>query len=135
MTPPQERPPTPLPLTVVIGFLGAGKTSLLNALLRDPAHAGTLVIFNEFGEIGLDHLLVERTTTCWCRIRAFCMPHAAPLAPAAFDLFLELLRKAHGPRLLRVKGIGGARRRSLAASRHPGRPARVSPAPAASGLA
>jgi G3E family GTPase len=33
------------------------------------------------------------------------MRHAAPLAPAALDLFLESLRKAHGPRLLRVKGI------------------------------
>jgi G3E family GTPase len=39
------------------------------------------------------------------RIRAFCMRHEAPLAPAALDLFLELLRNAHGPRLLRVKGI------------------------------
>jgi G3E family GTPase len=39
------------------------------------------------------------------RIRAFCMRHDAPLAPATLDLFLELLRKAHGPRLLRVKGI------------------------------
>jgi G3E family GTPase len=39
------------------------------------------------------------------RIRAFCMRHEAPLAPAALDLFLELLPKAHGPRLLRVKGI------------------------------
>jgi G3E family GTPase len=39
------------------------------------------------------------------RIRAFCMRHEAPVAPAALDLFLELLRKAHGPSLLRVKGI------------------------------
>jgi G3E family GTPase len=46
-------------MTVVTGFLGAGKTSLLNSLLRDPALAGALVIINEFGEIGLDHLLVE----------------------------------------------------------------------------
>jgi len=60
MTPWQKRPPAPFPLTIVTGFLGAGETSLLNALLRDPALAGTLVIVNEFGEIGLDHLLVER---------------------------------------------------------------------------
>jgi G3E family GTPase len=39
------------------------------------------------------------------RIRALCMRHETPVAPAALDLFLELLRKAHGPRLLRVKGI------------------------------
>jgi G3E family GTPase len=38
-------------------------------------------------------------------IRAFCLREATPLAPAAFDLFLELLRNAHGPCLLRVKGI------------------------------
>lgn len=56
----ERRPPPPFPLTVLTGFLGAGKTSLLNQLLRDPELADTLVIINEFGEIGLDHLLVEK---------------------------------------------------------------------------
>jgi G3E family GTPase len=57
---PRPRAPVaPLPLTVLTGFLGAGKTSLLNRLLKDPALAETAVIINEFGEIGLDHLLVE----------------------------------------------------------------------------
>jgi G3E family GTPase len=78
MTPRQKRPSAPFPLTVVTGFLGAGKTTLLNALLRDPAFAGALIIVNEFGEIGLDHLLVERldgdtlvmTSGClYCSIR------------------------------------------------------------------
>jgi len=42
------------------GFLGAGKTTILNRLLRDPALAQAVVMINEFGEIGLDHLFVER---------------------------------------------------------------------------
>lgn len=48
-----------LPLHIVTGFLGAGKTSLINRLLRAPELADTLVIVNEWGEIGLDHLLFE----------------------------------------------------------------------------
>jgi G3E family GTPase len=58
-SPRSRRPPPPLPVIVLTGFLGAGKTTLLNRLLADPALADTLVIVNEFGEIGLDHLLVE----------------------------------------------------------------------------
>jgi G3E family GTPase len=51
--------PAPIPLTVLTGFLGAGKTSLLNRLLADLALADAAVLINEFGEVGLDHLLVR----------------------------------------------------------------------------
>lgn len=46
---------------IFTGFLGSGKTTLLNQLLKDPALAKTAVIINEFGEAGLDHLLVEKS--------------------------------------------------------------------------
>ncbi len=48
-----------LPVSVITGFLGSGKTTLLSHLLRDPAFERTAVIINEFGAVGLDHLLVE----------------------------------------------------------------------------
>jgi G3E family GTPase len=69
-----RRPRAPIPLNLLTGFLGAGKTTLLNRLLKSRALADTAVVINEFGEVGLDHLLVEHaddglvllTTGCLC---------------------------------------------------------------------
>lgn len=50
----------PIPVAILTGFLGAGKTTLLNFLLKDPFLSDAAVIINEFGDVGIDHLLVER---------------------------------------------------------------------------
>ncbi len=49
------------PVTILTGFLGSGKTTLLNRALRDPAMSNTAVVINEFGEVGLDHLLAAQS--------------------------------------------------------------------------
>ncbi|WP_367717421.1 GTP-binding protein [Nitratireductor sp. GISD-1A_MAKvit] len=54
--------PDRVALTLVTGFLGAGKTTLINRLLRDPALSDTAVIVNEFGAVSIDHLLVEESS-------------------------------------------------------------------------
>jgi G3E family GTPase len=50
------------PVTVITGFLGSGKTTLVNALLADARYAGTAVIVNEWGEVPIDHHLVRRAS-------------------------------------------------------------------------
>ena len=63
----------PIPVTLLTGFLGAGKTTLLNRLLRHPDLADTAVLINEFGEVGLDHLLVERLDGDTVLLNAGCL--------------------------------------------------------------
>ncbi|WP_462322108.1 CobW family GTP-binding protein [Halochromatium sp.] len=75
MTSPHLDAPELTPVTLLTGFLGSGKTTVLNQLVRQPTLARTLVIINEFGEIGLDHLLrsrvaddnmIEMSSGCLC---------------------------------------------------------------------
>src|SRR5487761_671619 len=62
-----------IPVTVLTGFLGSGKTSVLNHVLKEPGMAATAVIVNEFGEIGLDHLLVESASDDVVLLNSGCL--------------------------------------------------------------
>ncbi|MFS8047562.1 CobW family GTP-binding protein [Rhizobium sp. BR 314] len=62
-----------LPINLLTGFLGSGKTTLLKRILDDPAFADTAVLINEFGEIGLDHDLVESVDGEMVLLRSGCV--------------------------------------------------------------
>lgn len=62
-----------LPVAVVTGFLGSGKTTLINRLLRHPRMADAAVVVNEFGEIGLDHHLVASSSENIVLLNSGCL--------------------------------------------------------------
>src|ERR1700730_3706073 len=83
-----EGVPAFTPVNLLTGFLGSGKTTLLRRLLADPALTGTAVLINEFGEIGLDHHLIERIdeTVVLLRSGCLCCTIRGELAAAVRDL-------------------------------------------------
>ncbi|MBX9457528.1 MAG: GTP-binding protein [Rhizobium sp.] len=60
-------------INLLTGFLGSGKTTLLKRMLEDPALADTAVLINEFGEVGLDHQLVERIDDTMVLLQSGCL--------------------------------------------------------------
>ncbi len=79
-----------IPVTVLTGFLGSGKTTVLNHVLKQPEMAATAVIVNEFGEIGLDHLLVEKASEDVVLLNSGCLccTVRSDIAETLTDLFV-----------------------------------------------
>lgn len=78
-----------LPVNVLTGFLGSGKTTLLRRLLASPELADTAVLINEFGEVGLDHLLVEAVNDDIVLLQSgcICCTIRDDLSKAILDLY------------------------------------------------
>jgi G3E family GTPase len=62
-----------IPVSIVTGFLGSGKTTLISRILRDPAFGRTAVIVNEFGEVGLDHELISSSDDSVLTLNTGCL--------------------------------------------------------------
>ncbi len=84
-------------MTIITGFLGAGKTSLLNSLLRDRALARAVVLINEFGEIGLDHLFVEKIDGDMVMMASGCL--CCTIRGDLIDSLENLLRRRDNGRM------------------------------------
>ncbi|MAI11916.1 MAG: hypothetical protein CBD27_08130 [Rhodospirillaceae bacterium TMED167] len=83
---------TKIPVTIITGFLGSGKTTLLNHLTRQPGMESIALIINEFGEIGLDNLLVETAieNTLLLENGCICCSVRGDLIDTVNDLFAKV---------------------------------------------
>ncbi len=98
-----------IPVNLIAGFLGSGKTTLLQRLLADPALSDTAVLINEFGEVGLDHHLLERLDDTMVLLQSGCLccTIRGELSDAIKDLFSKRERGVVPPfRRLVVESTG-----------------------------
>lgn len=83
--------PNKIPTSIITGFLGSGKTTLLNHLVKQPGMESVALIINEFGEVGLDNLLVESSieNTLLLENGCICCSVRGDLVDTIGDLFTK----------------------------------------------
>lgn len=93
----------PIPVTVLTGFLGAGKTTLLNRLLRSPELSDTAVIINEFGDVAIDHLLVEEASDGVIQLSDGCL--CCTVRGELVDTLADLIDRLQTGKIARFKRV------------------------------
>lgn len=85
-------PPNRIPISIMTGFLGSGKTTVINHLVKQPGMSSTALIINEFGEIGLDNLLIESAieNTLILENGCICCSIRGDLVDTICDLFAKV---------------------------------------------
>jgi G3E family GTPase len=93
----------PIPVSVLTGFLGAGKTTLLNRLLKDPELTDTAVIINEFGDVAIDHLLVEKASDGVIELSDGCL--CCTVRGELLDTLADLVDRLQTGRIARLSRV------------------------------
>lgn len=113
-TPASDQARGPLPVTVLAGYLGAGKTSLLNHLLTHPRGLRIAAVVNDFGDVGIDPMLVSTSATAVYATSGGCFCCVLDSEDDLHPLLTRLARRGAGVDAVLLEASGLADPQALA---------------------